>query len=123
MKMTDWDMHDVAVTDTELAQRAVRLHDLIKLRDQHFRRTVMADSAMSIMLSLLLSEIQSVALTESTLTLVNFLDEGETRAILAQLIHAGLVEANGQDSERRSVGLSALGSARMRSYVSGHPQI
>ncbi len=109
--------------DTDLIVRAVRLHELVKARDHHFRRSIMADSAMAVMLSLFLGELKSVSLTQSTLSLVNMLDEDEAAEVIESLIHAGLAVVTGEMSERRAVGLSPLGSARMRSFVSDFPEL
>lgn len=109
--------------DFGLVVRALRLHELVKVRDHHFRRSVMADSAMAMMLSLFLAELKFVSLTQSTLSLVNMLDEDEAHTIIESLIHAGLAVVTGENPERRSVGLTPLGSARMRSFVSDYPEI
>jgi hypothetical protein len=110
-------------SDFQLVSRAVRLHELVKVRDHHFRRSVMADGAMAMMLSLFLGELKSVLLTPGTLSLVNMLDEDEAQSILDSLIHAGLAVVTGENLERRTVGLTALGSARMRSFVSDYPEV
>jgi hypothetical protein len=96
---------------------------MTRLRDEHFRRAVMADSVLAIMLSLFLAELRGVSLTSATLALVNMLDGGECDAVVDSLVHAGLAELTGINPERRSVGLSALGSARMRSYIGAFPDI
>ncbi|MBO9574926.1 MAG: hypothetical protein J7494_04240 [Sphingobium sp.] len=99
------------------------MHELVKVRDRHFRRSIMADSAMAMMLSLFLGELKSITLTPGTLSLVNMLDEDEAQTILESLIHAGLAVVTGENPERRTVGLTALGSARMRSFVSDYPDL
>ena len=106
-----------------MAVKAQRLHDLIKRRDRCFRNAVMADSAMSVMLSLFLAECKGVALTQGTLGLINLLDDGEEGGIIESLVHAGLAIATGEIPERRAVGLTPLGSARMRSFISDYPDI
>src|SRR5512139_697548 len=94
--MTSEDALDsVAADDLGLAVRAVRLHELIKVRDHHFRRSVMADSAMAMMLSLFLGELQGIALTQGTLSLVNMLDDEDAGAVIQSLIHAGLAVVTG----------------------------
>jgi hypothetical protein len=113
----------VSSDDAGLILRAARLHELVKIRDCHFRRSVMADSSMSIMLSLLLGELKSVELTPGTLSLVNMLDDDQADGILEALVHAGLAQITGRDVDRQTVGLTALGSARMRSFVSDYSQI
>lgn len=111
----------VATDDLELAVRAVRLHELVKVRDHHFRRSVMADTAMAMTLSLFLGELKSVSLTQGTLALVNMLDDDEAHTVIESLIHAGLAVVTGENLERRTVGLTPLGSARMRSFVRDYP--
>lgn len=111
----------VDADDLGLAVRAVRLHELVKARDCHFRRSVMADSAMAMMLSLFLGELKNVVLTQGTLALVNMLDDDEAHTVIESLIHAGLAVVTGATPERRSVGLTPLGSARMRSFVRDYP--
>jgi len=111
----------VPTDDLELAVRAVRLHELVKVRDHHFRRSVMADTAMAMTLSLFLGELKSVSLTQGTLALVNMLDDDEAHTVIESLIHAGLAVVTGANLERRTVGLTPLGSARMRSFVRDYP--
>ncbi|GEM_PF-1933841 len=122
--MTSEDPADsVSRDEFNLAVRAARLHELVKVRDRHFRRSVMADGAMAIMLSLFLGQLKSVSLTPATLSLVNMLDEEDAQRTLNSLIQAGLAVVTGENPERRTVGLTALGSARMRSFVSDYPEI
>lgn len=111
-------LDEVASDDLNLIATAVRLHELVKQRNHHFRRAVMADGAMALMLSLFLGELKSVSLTQGTLGLVNMLDDDEVAPIVESLIHAGLVVVTGETPEHRTVGLTPLGSARMRSFVS-----
>lgn len=120
--MTSEEAQDsVDTDDMSLAIRAVRLHELIKVRDHHFRRSVMADSAMAMTLSLFLGELKGIALTQGTLALVNMLDDDEAHTVIESLIHAGLAVVTGANLERRTVGLTPLGSARMRSFVRDYP--
>jgi hypothetical protein len=114
-------LDSVAADDFGLAVRAVRLHELVKVRDHHFRRSVMADSSMAMMLSLFLGELKSISLTQGTLSLVNMLDDDEAHTVIESLIHAGLAVVTGENPERRTVGLTPLGSARMRSFVRDYP--
>jgi hypothetical protein len=120
--MTSEDALDsVATDDLALAVRAVRLHELVKVRDHHFRRSIMADSAMAMMLSLFLGELKAISLTQGTLALVNMIDDDEAHPVIESLIHAGLAVVTGGNPERRTVGLTPLGSARMRSFVKDYP--
>jgi len=111
------------VDDAAIEAKAQRLLGLIRARDTLFRRRVMADSAMNAMLSLFLAEIRSVPLNETTLALVSLLDDGDGRQTIDTLIHAGLAVVTGETPERRTVGLTPLGSARMRSYIMDHPDL
>ena len=113
----------IVADDLGLAVRAVRLHELVKVRDHHFRRSIMADRAMAVMLSLFLGELKSVSLTQGALSLVNMLDDDEASTVIESLIHAGLAAITGEIPERRTVGLTPLGSARMRSFVRDYPEI
>lgn len=109
--------------ETALEAKANRLYGLARKRDSYFRRSVMADGAMTIMLSLFLGELRSIQLTDSTLALINMFDDNEGDVIVENLVHAGLAVVTGDRPERRTVGLTPLGSARMRSYISDHPDI
>jgi len=113
----------VPPNDIHLVVRALRLHELVKVRDHHFRRSVMADSAMAMMLSLFLGELKSISLTQATLALVNMLDDDDAERVIDTLILAGLAVVTGETPERRSVGLTPLGSARMRSFVGNYPEV
>jgi hypothetical protein len=113
----------VEAADARLETKAKRLLDLAKEREKYFRRSVMADSTMSVMLSLFLAELKAVPLTEATLALINLLEGDEGRGVVESLIHAGLVVVTGENPERRTVGLTPLGSARMRSFISDYPDI
>ena len=119
---------DVAIAhanpaDARLEVRARRLHELVKRRDGYFRRPIMADSAMGVMLSLFLAELAAIPVSESNLALTNILDSGEARRVVESLVHAGLVIVTGENPQRWTVGLPPLGSARMRSFISDHPDI
>lgn len=117
----DYELGPATVRESATVAKATRLHDLLKLRERHFRRAVMGDSAMAIMLSLFLGELKAIPLTSATLCLVNLLEASDCEAMLETLIQAGLAVVTEQSSERRTVGLTPLGSARMRSYVNDLP--
>lgn len=106
-----------------LETKAQRLLELVRQRDTYFRRSVMADGTMSVMLSLFLAELKAVPLTQATLALVSLLEDAEGQGVVDSLIHAGLVIVSGDNSERCTVGLTPLGSARMRSFISDYPDI
>jgi len=109
--------------DARLEAKARAMHALVKTRDRYFRRAVMADGAMGVILSLFLAELQGIPVTEHTLALINLLEGEEGKGVIHNLIHAGLVVATGANPGRRTVGLTALGSARMRSVISDYPDI
>src|SRR5690606_31495939 len=111
------------LADAGLEAKARRLLALARLRDNHFRTAVMADSAMSVMLSLLLAEIAEVPLTPANVALANMLDREEARRIIDMLNHAGLIAMTEAAPDRRTIGLTTFGAARMRSYLSDHPDI
>jgi len=109
--------------EATIEARAQRLLKLVKARDTHFRRAIMADTAMATMLALFLAEIRSVPLNETTLSMVTLLDGDGAQQTIETLIHAGLAVVTGENPERRTVGLTPLGSARMRSYIMDHPDL
>jgi hypothetical protein len=121
MTIADRDLKLPAEADGDLVARATRLLNLTRHRDHHFRRAVMADGAMAVMLSLFLAELKAVPLSSATLGLVNLLEADQTAAVIDALVHAGLADVTGANPDRRTVGLTALGSARMRSFVSDYP--
>jgi hypothetical protein len=77
----------------------------------------MADNAMSLMLTLFISECQNMAAGEQSIVLANQIAPLEGTALIDTLVQAGLVVATGKMPGRRTVGLSPLGSARMRAYI------
>ena len=113
----------VGAADAKLGAKAQRLLDLTKGREKYFRRSVMSDTVMSVMLSLFLAELKAVPLTQATLALINLLDDDEGRGVVESLTHAGLAAVTGANPDRRTVGLTPLGSARMRSFISDYPDI
>ncbi|MBT2187411.1 hypothetical protein KK488_10685 [Sphingobium sp. H33] len=117
----DADNARVEAANAKLETKAQRLLDLTKRRDTYFRQSIMADRTMAVMLSLFLAELKAVPLTEATLALINLLEDDEGRGVVESLIHAGLVVVTGANPDRRTVGLTPLGSARMRSFISDYP--
>jgi len=57
------------------------------------------------------------------LSMVTLLDGDGAQQTIETLIHAGLAVVTGENPERRTVGLTPLGSARMRSYIMDHPDL
>ncbi|MBU0556931.1 MAG: hypothetical protein KKD64_01545 [Alphaproteobacteria bacterium] len=99
------------------------MHMLGRLRAKHFYTPVMADRAMDVMLSLFVGELQSSPVSDTALAVGNMLSPEEATAVIDRLVQAGLVAVSGEEPERRTVGLTPLGSARMRSYVSDYPDV
>ncbi|WP_148276507.1 hypothetical protein [Sphingobium sp. SYK-6] len=109
--------------DVTLEAKATRMHMLGRLRTKHFYAPVMADTAMDVMLSLYVGELQSGAVSDTALALANMLSRNETDAIIDKLVQAELAVTTGQEPEGRTVGLTPLGSARMRSFVNDYPEV
>lgn len=109
--------------DAALEAKASRMHMLSRLRGKHFFTPIMADSAMDVMLSLFVGELQSSTVSDTALAVGNLLSREETAAIIDRLVHAELAVITGEEPDRRTVGLTALGSARMRSFVSDYPDV
>ncbi|MCE7797597.1 hypothetical protein LWE61_13680 [Sphingobium sufflavum] len=97
--------------------RAVALHNLYRLRQRHFISPAMADDAMGLMLTLFISACQDMAAGEQSLLLANRVAPLAGATLLDTLVQAGLVVVTGKMPGRRSVGLTPLGSARMRAYI------
>jgi hypothetical protein len=104
-----------------LEAKASRMHAIGRLRGKHFFTPVMADSAMDVMLSLFIGELLSASVSDTALAVANLLSREETDSIIEKLVQAGLAVVTGREPDRRTVGLTPLGSARMRSYVSDYP--
>ena len=119
----EYELGAATMRESATVAKATRLHDMLKLRERHFRRAVMADNAMAIMVSLFLGELKAIPITPATLRLINLLDAADCDAVLDTLIHAGLAAVTEHSSERQTVGLTPLGSARMRSYVNDLPDV
>ena len=99
------------------------MHMLSRFRGQHFLTPIMADSAMDVMLSLFVGELQRCEVSETALSTANLLSRKEANVLIDKLVQAGLAVLTGHEPEGRTVGLSPLGSARMRSYVNDHPDV
>lgn len=110
-------------SDAGLEAKAVNMHMLGRLRSKHFYAPVMADSAMNVMLSLFVGELQSSKVSDTALAVGNVLSPAEVDCFIGKLVQAGLAVVKGEEPERRTVGLTPLGSARMRSFVSDYPEV
>ena len=109
--------------DADLESKAARMHMLSRFRGQHFVTPIMADSAMDVMLSLFVGELQRCDVSETTLATANLLSRRETNALIDKLVQAGLAVLTGHEPDGRTVGLSPLGSARMRSFINDYPDV
>jgi len=106
-----------------LEAKATRIHSLGRLRSKYFFTQIMADSSMDVMLSLFVGELQATAVSEAALAVANLLSPAETDALIDRLVQAGLAVTTGQAPDGRTVGLSPLGSARMRSFINDYPDV
>ena len=106
-----------------IESKAARIHTLNRFRGQHFLTPVMADSSMDVMLSLFVGEMQDCDVSEMALATANMLSRKETSALVDKLVQAGLAVLTGHEPDGRTVGLSPLGSARMRSFVNDYPDV
>ena len=106
-----------------LESKAARMHMLSRFRGQHFVTPVMADSAMDVMLSLFVGELQNCDVSETALATANLLSRKETGTLIDKLVQAGLAVLTGHEPDGRTVGLSPLGSARMRNFVNDYPDV
>ena len=106
-----------------LESKAARMHMLSRFRGQHFVTPIMADSAMDVMLSLFVGELQHCDVSETALSTANLLSRRETNVLIDKLVQAGLAVLTGHEPDGRTVGLSPLGSARMRSFINDYPDV
>lgn len=108
---------------TELQMRAEALHVQGRFRMPCPVERIMSDNAMSLMLTLVICECQGMTPGERSIVLANNLAPFEGAPIIDTLVQAGLVVATGETPGRRLVGLTPLGSARMRAYIAGFPDL
>lgn len=104
-----------------LEARAEAIHALCQLRKRHFVSTALHDAGMTVMLTLFIAECRSLDAGEQSILLANHIAPLEGAMLLDTLVQAGLVVATGTMPGRRSVGLTPLGSARMRAYIADFP--
>jgi len=109
--------------DASIEGKAARMHGLGRLRGEHFRTALMADSAMDVMLTLFIGELQASPVSDTALAGGNKLSREEADLMIDKLINAGLAAVTGENPDRRTVGLTPLGSARMRSFVNDYPDV
>lgn len=106
-----------------IAGKATRMHDLGRLRGQHFGTALLADSAMDMMLALFVGELHASPVSDTALAGETMLSREEIDLMIDKLINAGLIAITGANPDRRTVGLTPLGSARMRSFVNAYPDV
>lgn len=106
-----------------LEARATRLHMIGRRRSRLFLAPVMADSAMDIMLCLTVGELQGQAVSAAALATANVLSRAEADDFIDKLVQAGLAVITGVKPEGRTVGLTPLGSARMRGFLNDYPDV
>ena len=116
-------MHPGEMQDALTEAKAARIHGLGRLRGKYFTAPVMGDSAMSMMLSLFVGELQSRPVSDMALAVGSMLSREETDLMIDKLVSAGLAVITGLEPNRRIVGLTPLGSARMRSFVNDYPDV
>jgi hypothetical protein len=116
--------------DAWLLSKAVRMHRLNRLRDRHFLAAVMADSAMDVMLTLFIGELQDRAVDAASLAATNMLAPEEVAPLVDRLVQSGLVMSvgrdgpgPGRDGSGPRLGLSPLSSMQMRSFVGDYPDV
>lgn len=103
---------------TQIQAKAVRLHQMNRERAMHFNAPVMADSAMDVMLTLVIGQEQNTPLSLMTLALANRLNAQDCASLITQLAEAGLVVTHKQDAAgSQMVALTDRGFARMRGYI------
>ncbi len=105
------------VVDRTLLDQAMRLHRVGRRRARHFGAPILLDHGMNMMLSLLIAEIEQIVVSEAAILLANEAPADAELALIDNLILAGLAAATGTKPGRRTVGLTPLGSARMRGFV------
>lgn len=114
---------EFALDGDHLGAKAIAIHRLGRLRAKHFPTMLLADDAMGLLLLLFAAERQGVQVSDRTLALANQLARDEANTMITRLVHAGLLVISGDETERRSVGLTPIGSARVRGFVNDHPAV
>lgn len=106
-----------------MESKAEQLHNIGRLRARHFVSTALHDASMNLMLTLVISECRGIEAGEQSVLLANRLAPKEGAALIDTLVQAGLAVATGKMPGQRSVGLTPLGSARMRAYIADFPAL
>jgi hypothetical protein len=112
---------ETSLSDALLLARATQMHDIGRARARYFPQSIMRDGAMNILLSLFVAECEGISVSEPSLLLANMEGPVSGGCLIDQLVQAGLAQTTGKRPGHRSVGLTPLGSARMRSYLADLP--
>ena len=104
--------------DAKIEFRAAQLHAANRRRNELFNQSVMADSAMDIMLTALIAREQGTALTRTAAAMANRLGISAADQIIEDLIAARLL----QRGERRDhISMTHMGAELMRQFVVSAP--
>jgi predicted transcriptional regulator len=95
-------------------EAATRLHALSRKRAFLFNTPAMADSAMDIMLSVLIAHQQNVQITHLAIAMANRLPQEKCEAFLEALALAGLISHKGPGN---TVHLTVKGLDQMQDYI------
>jgi hypothetical protein len=104
-----------------LLARANQMHGISPAKARYFPQPITRDSAMNILLSLFVAECEGISVSEPSLLLANMEGPVSGGCLIDQLVQAGLAKTTGKRPGHRSVGLTPLGSARMRGYLADLP--
>lgn len=97
-----------------LEMSAVRLHEANQRRILHFNSAVLADSAMDILVSLLIARLHRRPVTGTALAMANRIPPEKCVALLSELAQAGLVTGNGGQGP---VDLTEQADRQLRAYL------
>lgn len=114
---------EMPASATSLEVKAARLHHLSRMRQAQFSLPMLADQGMAVMLTLFVAGLQGRQVSEIELTRANMIPHQELDGLMDQLIQAGLVAVTDKSPGTRSIGLTPIGSARMRSYIDVLPAV
>lgn len=97
-----------------MLEAATRLHAASRKRAFLFNTPAMVDSAMDIMLSVLIAHQQNVPITHLAIAMANRLPQDKCEAFLESLALAGLVSHKGPGD---TVRLTVKGLSQMQDYI------
>jgi predicted transcriptional regulator len=93
---------------------AAKMHALNRRRAFHFNTPVMADSAMDVMLTVLIAQEQHVPISLNAIIMANRLQQDSCEKLLGDLASAGLLCRKGAEG---AVRLTTKGLAQMQEYL------